>query len=282
VLALINHSFVPVAIDQHIHRRLKDEEGQFFAKVLRQAGRGLGGHSQGVYLCTPEGKLLGFRNTADADSVRRLLTTALMRFDPDRVKKLESSKHDLPLPEPPEGGLVVDVTTKVLLEPTPETDERSKRYLSSLGRDHLWIRKDEAQALARGELPESIKYRLARYHLIDNTRGEPPLWRRDEIKKLELTLKDGRLQGTVHLETNSGQRGYHAQLLGVIEARDGKVVRFDVVVKGQFWGHGTYTRFAAPEGKFPLAIAFTLSDGKAAIDRVPPGGARGNVSNYLR
>ena len=34
--------FIPVAVDQHVHRRLKDAEGALFAKVLKQAGRGLG------------------------------------------------------------------------------------------------------------------------------------------------------------------------------------------------------------------------------------------------
>ena len=50
---------------------------------------------------------------------------------------------------------------------------------------------------------------------------------------------------------------------------------------GQFHGEGTYTR-NAPKGKFPLAIAFTLADGKDAADTIPPQGSRGWVPGYIK
>src|SRR5687768_11737959 len=87
ILNLLSTRFVPVAIDQHVHRTLKDAEGDLFAKVLKQAGRGLGGTSQGNYLFGPDGTLLAFANTADADHVKRLMATALKKFAPaDSVK----------------------------------------------------------------------------------------------------------------------------------------------------------------------------------------------------
>ena len=52
--------------------------------------------------------------------------------------------------------------------------------------------------------------------------------------------------------------GYRAEILGFVEVKKASVVRFDLVVKGTFWGEGTFTR-GAPKGKFPLAVAFTLS-----------------------
>ena len=63
--------------------------------------------------------------------------------------------------------------------------------------------------------------------------------------------------------------------------KGGKVTRLDVVAKGEFWGEGTYTR-RAPKGRFPLAIAFTLADGKDAADTIPPQGSRGWVQGYIR
>src|SRR5262249_56238607 len=107
--------FVPVAVDQHIHRQRKDREGEIFAQVLKQAGRGLGGYSQGVYLFTVDLRLLAFANTADAAGVRRLTEVALTKFDPKAPPlKLDEAPAPPVLPPPPEGGLVVDVTTKVL------------------------------------------------------------------------------------------------------------------------------------------------------------------------
>jgi len=273
--------FVPVAVDQHLFRTRKDAEGELFARVLKQAGRNTDGYAQGVYLFTAQGDLLGFSNTADAGQVKALLEKALKKFDPAApAPKLPDARADEALPPPPAGGLVLDVTAKLLGGYDPG-DERGQRYLKSLGRDHLWLRKDEAEALARGTLPDSVKVRLVRYHLIDNTRGEPPMWGEAEVKKLELTLRDGKLTGTVHLETKSGDRGYKADLLGFLEAKDGKVTRFDLLARGEFWGEGTFTR-GAPKGKFPFAVAFSLADPSAGASKVPPQGARGNLKGYLK
>ena len=50
-----------------------------------------------------------------------------------------------------------------------------------------------------------------------------------------------------------------AELLGVLEVKDGKVTRLDLMAKGDFWGEATYTR-GAPAGRFPFAVAFSLAD----------------------
>lgn len=281
LVKVLSTKFVPVAIDQHIHRQRKDEEGDLFAKVLKQAGRGLDGYSQGVYLFTPDGKLLAFANTADAAGVKRLTDVALKKFDPKAPPiKLDDIKAAPVLPPPPDGGLILDVTAKVLGGYDPD-DPKTKRFRESLGRDHLWLRKDEAEALAKGTLLKSVAERLVRYHLLDNTRGEPPMWRVDEIKKLDMTLKDGRLTGAVHLETKAGDRGYQADFWGIVDTKDGQVARLDVLAKGQFWGEGSFTR-GAPKGRFPFAVAFALADVDCATSKVPPQAARGNLKAYLK
>jgi len=278
---VLSTKFVPVAVDQHIHRQRKDEEGDYFAKVLKQAGRGLDGYSQGVYLFMPDGKLLAFANTADAAGVKRLTEIALKKFDPKAPPiKLDDAKPAPVLPPAPEGGLILDVTAKVLGGFDPN-DPKTKRYRESIGRDHLWLTKSEADALATGTLPASVKDRLVRYHLIDNTRGEPPMWRTDEVKKLELTLKDGKISGTIHVETKSGDRGFIADLLGTVEMKDGKVLRLDLLAKGDFWGEGNFSR-GAPKGRFPFAVAFSIADPESATSKVPPQAARGNLKAYLK
>lgn len=268
-----------MAVDQHIHRNLKDAEGELFAAVLKQAGRRLDGYSQGVYVFTPQGKLLAFANIAEADRVKQLVAGALKKFDPDAPPPKFEEQAKPALVQPPEGGLILDVTAKVLGGYDP-ADPRSKHHINSLGRDHLWLRKDEAEALAAGRLLESVQQRLVRYHLIDDTRGEPPMWSTSEIKKLELTLQNGRLSGAVHLESKTGDRGYQAELLGFVEAKDGRVTRFDVLARGDFWGESTFTR-GAPRGRYPFAVAFTLADPERAASKVPPQGTRGNRS-YLK
>jgi hypothetical protein len=283
LVRLISTRFVPVAVDQHVHRHLKDAEGETFAKVLKQARRGLDGYSQGVYLFTPQGHLLAFANTSDAVHVRRLVDAALKQFDPAAETAKGAEARAAPVfPKPPDGGLVVDVTAKILDGYGPSQKALADRYEHSLGRDYLWVRKDEAEAVARGVVPDSLARRIARFHLVDNTRGEPPMWRSDEVKAIDVTLRGGQLTGSVWLETRAGDRGYRADLRGVVEVKDGRVVRFDLVVRGEFWGEGAFTR-GAPKGKFPLAVAFTLSDGTAGADRVPPQAARGGgLRGYLQ
>lgn len=278
VLKLLSTRFVAVAIDQHIHRTLNDAEGEYFGKILKQAGRGLDGTSQGNYLFSPDGKLLAFANTADADHVKQLMATALNKYDPTATPLVLEVTSTLPQFQPPEGSLVINVSSKVLGGYVKNVTRERK---DALGHDHLWLRKDEAEAVAQGELPESVKQRFVRFHLVDNTRGEPPPWRPEEVKKMDLILKDGRLTGTVHLETKAGDRGYQVELLGFIEAKDGKVTRFDVVAKGDFWGEGTFTR-GAPVGRFPFAVGFSLSPMDSVANRVLPGAARGNLKGYLR
>ena len=94
----------------------------------------------------------------------------------------------------------------------------------------------------RGELLDSLKRRIARFHLIDNTRGEPDMWDDADIRKLDLRLDHGKLTGTVDLENKSGDRGYHAELLGFVESDKGRVVRLDMVAKGLYWGDSPFTR----------------------------------------
>ncbi len=103
----------------------------------------------------------------------------------------------------------------------------------------------------------------------------------EEIRSIDLRLENGKLTGSVKLETADGRRGFDAELYGVIETKAGKVSRFDVVASGQFHGHGRYTR-NPPPGRFPLGIAFSLADGSDVADAIPPQGSRGWVRGYIR
>jgi hypothetical protein len=151
---------------------------------------------------------------------------------------------------------------------------------TSLGRDHCWIRPDEAASMSEGEMPASLLRRMALYHLVDNTRGEPPVWRPDQLCEVEASLGGGRLRGSVRLESNGGRRGYHASLAGYVSARDGNVTRFDVIADGVAWGRG-YHNAGAPRGTYPLAIRFALAEGVRPFDGIPPGAARTRVREYI-
>lgn len=285
---MLKTSFVPVAIDQAYQRRQKDTEGEFYRKIASQGPRSnFQATTQGFYIATAAGKLLLFNNNRDPAKVRRLMKKKLAEFKSSaavraEVVAIEEARRDKRYNvKPPKNGLVVRVHAKVLGGYEPTKDRWRSIMHNALSRDNLWISESERKALVENDLPKSLQKRIARYHLVDNTRGEPPMWKEDEIRKLDLRLKRGRLSGVVELRTEKGDRGYKAEILGFVEAQRGKIVRFDIVARGQFFGEGRYTR-GAPKGHFPLAVSFTLADGSDIADTVPPQGSRGWVPGYMR
>ena len=283
IVELLKTRFVPVAIDQAYQRRQKDAEGEFYRKIAGQGPRNnFQSTTQGLYLATASGKLLGFNNNRGGDRIKRMMKKALDGFRAPAAAVLGRGKVDARYnPSPPEGGLVVRVQSKVLGGYEKTEARWRKIFQDSLSRDNLWVTKAEHEALAVGRILPALQKRIARYHLVDNTRGEPPMWMADEIRSLNLSLEDGRLSGTVHLETANGKRGYKVSLLGRVEKKNGRITRFDLVARGECWGEGTYNR-GAPKGRFPLAASFTLADGSDIADGVPPQGSRGWVRGYLR
>ncbi len=207
--------------------------------------------------------------------------------------------------EPPTDGLVVNVYTRIL-ERKP-LGEYCKGSCDSPGgdlsaRDHLWLKKAEWQGLIGRDvkagdqfaLPAALAQRIARYHLVDNTRGEPPFWSAEEVRKAEMrwTVEEAtatkvrlRLDGTVLLATNAdtakAERGYDAKLLGYLEYDPAKIVvtRLEILALGHHWGESELTQ-GARDGRQPLGIVFELSRGDKPADKVPPQAAR-DFDDYL-
>ena len=290
---MLRTQFIAVAIDQAYQRRQEDAEGEFYRMIAGQGPRNnFKSTTQGFYIATADGTLLLYNNNRDPEKLHRLMQQRLQDFKaPSAATPISPGTRDARYnPSPPRGGCVVRVQARVLGGYPPTTDRWQKIFQSSLSRDNLWISAAEQEALARGQVRQSLQHRiarfhllarLARFHLVDNTRGEPPMWKEEEIRLLKMTLDGTILRGTVHLETADGTRGYEAELMGKLEVRSGKVVRFDMVADGSFWGHGPYTG-NAPKGRFPLAVGFRLADGTDVADRVPPKGSRGWVQGYIR
>ena len=283
IVKLLQTRFIPVAIDQAYQRRQQDNEGRFYQKIANQSPRKVGrGTTQGLFSADASGRLLAYTNNRGAERVLRMMKGSLQKHRPVKVAAIAKGAADARYnPQPPKGGLVVRVTSKVLGGYEKTDNEFRRIFQSSLGRDNLWIRADEHAALVKGQVPQSLLRRIARFHLVDNTRGEPPMWSVNEIKKLDGTIRNGQLRANVHLQTANNVRGYEAQLFGRIETKNGNVTRLDLVAKGDFWGEGRYTR-NAPKGRYPLAIAFTLADGKDTADVIPPQGSRGWIQGYIK
>jgi hypothetical protein len=313
---MATEDYVPVAADDWYQRRRDDAEGQFFRKVADQGPRkGEGGSTrQGIYCLTADGKLLTYKNAGQLpDVMRDTLRQGLRewqklpaeRRQPGAVQVDDPGKLDpIYARTPPPGGLIVTVYTRILDREQGDfcRGQCSTRGGEAAARDHLWLTEAEWKALVpasptvgdRVPLPPKVAERILRFHLTDNTRGEPPMWQRDEIRSQELTLTVEevtpaavrlRLDGTALLATGpiaeKANRGFDVRLLGTIGYDRAKkaIDRFDVVAVGDHWGEGTYTRRARP-GRMPLGVAFELANGKSAGDRVPPQAAR-EINGYF-
>jgi hypothetical protein len=308
IIEMAQKSFVPVAADDWYQRRRQDDEGEFFRKVADQGPRkGAGGSTrQGIYVFSAGGTLVGYRNHQDPAVMRQFLVESLKNWEKlparDRtagaVEVAEVNKVDRQYDRAlPKGAIIVNVTTRIL-DRTGAGDYCPGTCQFPGGdkpaRDHLWLLPEDLQALLpahakdgdRFELPQRLSLRLARFHLVDNTRGEPPFWRRDQVRggKLAATVdKIGngtvtlKLEGVFELATAAGkaERGYDVRLFGTARGNPAakSIDRFELVALGEHWGSGPYTGGARP-GRTPLGIAFELSRGDGPADRVPPQAAR--------
>ena len=290
VIALLQQRFIPVAINASHHGWVPDAESKFYRQVVYQReGVHKGVTSQGFYIFSPDGKLINGWNNRDTDKVKRLLKAALVNYHgPAQVEAISPTHNRNFTRVLPPGGMVIDAFSKITDAKWPTAKDKWEAdyftmFRTSLGRDHLWISQEEIASLTRGTMPDSLTRRIARYHLIDNTRGEPPMWQDAELRttKITATPEGGKLRlvGEVEAATTNKDRSYHMKLLGYVEMKGDSLVRFDLVARGQFRGHGQYTATSAPAGNFTLAIAFTLADQTSEAAKVPPQGY--NADEYL-
>jgi hypothetical protein len=245
--------------------------------------------TQGMAVFTAGGQMLGTGGGYQAAPNIKMLKDALKKYRPEQKvdigdpaakvgpKELPAGWHAvLPrvVPRPARGGMVLYVTWKALDLPQkpavlPKNYSLADYQLSRkmLLVDRVWAGKAEADSLAAGKLPEKMKQRIAA-HLayIMNSK----------VKAIDLTLRDQRLSGSFLLKN-----GERCPALGFVEARKGKVRRFDLVVKGRTDGKaGAGSGFPAiggvvPEGKMATAaVAFMLADPNDELAKVQPGTSR--------
>lgn len=264
---------------------------------------------QGVYTATPDGELLASSNPTAAAPTLNMLNAALAKWG--QRTEVAASATTLPASDPdfkraqPAGGLVLNVYSRIPLDFSGDRWNRN----SSTGRDHAWLTGPEWRSLLpsrwqnglRYPVPEKLVQRLARFHLVDNIRGEPDLWRRDQVLEAQmfLVVDDAaihrlRLEGTARIFAQADpapaitpgapaapiggrlrpDRGCDLRVGGYLayDVKKQVFTRVDLLAWGEAWGHGNYTP-RPPDGRFPLLIAFSIAGNRPA-DRIPPQGAR--------
>lgn len=242
--------------------------------------------SQGLYVAGADGTCYGFINhRGETQRIHQFLDRCLAEFRQTPPQRVEIGEKALSAPfarTPDPTASVLRVFSRI--HPLPPG-------VSSLnegpGRDHLWIYADELKEIRAAapengrdfSLPKSLVARLTRFHLIDNVRGEPDMWKPAEVTKAEFTARrvrdDGEtgvyaFSGIFAMRAANGGRGYEGTISGefVVDNRAARITRFRAYGKGQAWGVSTYTP-EAPKGRFPLLIAIVETDDPTART-VPP------------
>ena len=137
-------------------------------------------------------------------SALNTLKQGLSNFKPDEMSSFDPQAYTTEIRKPPEGGLTLFVTWKVLGDHKPESSPTTgdgyydKQYQQSLGVDRLWVRADEAQALTRGEFPESLRRRMSA-HVSYVLAGD--------VEQFDLATDGGKLTGGVPLHKRRPRRG---------------------------------------------------------------------------
>ena len=221
--------------------------------------------AQGRYVIAADGTAYGFNNNRDSERLLALLSKGETQFNAQVPAKVEipGDLLDDKYGRFPEADTTV-VRIFSRIRPLPADAHPSNR---NVGRDHLWILKDEATDLARGRFPDSLALRLCRFQIYDNVRGEPDAWALDEIKVRNFRVEQGKLFGDFKMETADGQRGIEGTLEGALLLKAGRL-DLRAYVTATAFGRSTYTP-NPPAGKFPIVFAMeTVNDATSRV--VPP------------
>lgn len=290
LIDLLKNKFVPVAFDQFYQRQQNDAEGKFYQRIASQGPRNNFIHTtQGCYVADAAGNFYGYNNNFGAEQLLGVVKEGLNQFNSKKsnlhsISKIKRDKSDPKFTRSiPGGASVVQVNAKVLYAAENELDtEHGQIFNNAISRDNLWVLPDEIEKLSHGVVAKSLIDRILRFHLVDNTRGEPEMWDASEFKTANLeVLSQNRIEGEVWLETPDGKRGYRANIKGQFEVEDNRrLTRFDMVAFGQHWGKSQWVADAA-EGKTPLVVTFRLADKNDVAYTIPPQGTKGWQEPYL-
>ncbi len=312
IIKMCQNDFIPVTGDDWYQRRRKDREGEFFRALTQAVGKQ--GHTyQGIYLFAADGTALDYKNSGhSAEFTRDMMRAALAKFArlpaasraPGAVKVEDAGKLDANYTRlPPEGGLILKAYTRILDFKGGEYVQGTCKALGGekAARDHVWITADEVKRLAPAKAEVGFRYpvtptvveRLARYHLLDNTRGEPELWRPQDVRAKRMSLAvtaatadaiELRLDGEALMMTDAdpakAERGYEVRLVGSLRylPAKGTFDRFDLTAVGTHWGEHSHNSPARP-GKSLIGQSFELG-GDRPGDRVPPQAIRDRDGYY--
>jgi len=250
------------------------------------------GSRQGMWLCAPSGKLLANINTRNVERVLETLERGLAAWKalPAEARRLPD---DVAL-EPehrwegswPEHGLVLSRIARDLSAAGPGGDPEPR-----WNREHAWFSRGEIAALFPAEAWEGerelplLARRLARFHLVDNARGQTLPYADAEVLEATLTARvversDRRLalrlagatsaiaEGpwllgeNIWKPRNELPHGIELELAGeaTLDRQTGRLTAFDLVAIGHRWGRTATNGRGRDSSPGLIGFHFALAD----------------------
>ena len=229
VVDFVRENFVCAAADITTFERRQDTEGEFF-RVFRASANELykdKHRDQGIYVCDPAGRCYARLQRHDFDPAK-LANLKELRA---KVRPAETGIEKAGRPDPTYWATPPDGAQLVRIDAADGIGYRRADYQ----RDTLWILKDEARDLAAGRLPDRLLKRIVRFHALRLYTGSPVPWQTHEIQGFETSLQSGTVRVSFHAERKPKGQGdvvsLRGSLLGYVEAKDGKLTRFDAALK---------------------------------------------------
>jgi hypothetical protein len=254
-------------------------DAEFFWKISKQRGDKQVLPVQGIYVVTPSGKLLAFRQRDhDPVSIAKLLSQALdqwnalspnERLGTEPLSGIEAASRR-PDSRPPEGGLVLELFVRDLPRKTAPVDTK---FAAMWNRDFAWFSAEEVRSMIpetrtpgeRHRVSDKVVRRLARLHLLDSVRGinDARPFEDKHVEKAEMFMNVIKVEGDVLFLRIEGatravepplvdaggsgrpdekERGYEARLSGraTVDVRQSKFVAFSLLAIGPRWGGRGY------------------------------------------
>jgi hypothetical protein len=250
--------------------------------------------------------LLASINTSDPERMAEMLNQALERWETLSAEERQAPDLDSPDVERargerlyPKGGLTLRVNSRDL----PRESHGPEWTANAWNQDYAWFTKEEAAQFlpenpAPGQryfVPEPLVRRIARFHLVDNVRGQTRPYEEEDVARAQLiaeveavegsrvtlrlegetrTLAEGTwaIQGYRDMGSPSHQRrGMETRLLGsaVFDREQGRFVAFEMMALGTRWGATQYNVRYEDRDPAPIGFVFSLTGDRPA-ERVAP------------
>lgn len=247
-----------------------------------------GSTRQGIYVCSPSGKFLASVNTTNPGRVLEMMQDGLAAWEklPAAERRLSAESAIKPRhrweDSYPSDGLVVNVISRDL----PEQCDPHAPCKVKWNQDHVWYSKEEARSWLGNDpqqgdvhqLPEELVARLARFHFVDNVKGETPRFSRDGVKGSQISTEVvKRIGPLVELKISGLTKGVAAE--GWWQSSNGVVtrvlghatfdlerdafVKFEMVALGRRWGFTRFNGRSRDPESGPLGYVFRMAAPRA-------------------